>query len=103
MNTLATRLRWPYGMRFTLAALTSAMVFPFHLPAATETAPKREPAQWIQLFNGKNLSGWDSWLGPRSGGYHDRATSKEPALGLNVDPVGVFTVVRHDGSPSIRI
>ena len=64
---------------------------------------ERNAPQWISLFNGKSLEGWDTWLGPRSGGYHDKATSKEPAIGLNVDPVGVFTVVRKDGSPAIRI
>jgi hypothetical protein len=55
------------------------------------------------LFNGRDLDGWDTWLGPRSSGYHDPATSNEPAIGLNRDPLGVFTVVTHDGAPAIRI
>jgi hypothetical protein len=49
----------------------------------------------VQLFNGKDLSGWDTWLGrPYKG--------KEP-VGLNRDPDGVFKVVQADGKPAIRI
>ena len=55
------------------------------------------------LFNGRDLSGWDKWLGPASGGYHDPKTSKEKPLGLNHDPMGVFTVTNLDGAPVIRV
>jgi hypothetical protein len=50
---------------------------------------------WKPLFNGKNLDGWDTWLG-RS------AKDKEP-IGLNNDPQKVYTVVEVDGKPAIRI
>jgi hypothetical protein len=50
-------------------------------------------AQWKTLFNGRDLKNWDTWLRATtdsgySGPYH------EP-LGLNNDPLHVFTV--HDG------
>ena len=62
-----------------------------------------ETNRWTQLFNGRDLQGWDTWLGPQSGGYHDKATSKEPAIGLNKDPFDVFTVVTKDGAAAIRV
>src|SRR5688572_5066023 len=50
---------------------------------------------WVSLFNGKDLSGWDTWLGKPNGG-------KEP-VGLNKDPSKVYTVVEVDGQLAIRI
>src|SRR5205807_1383853 len=50
---------------------------------------------WAPLFNGKNLDGWDTWLGKPLG-------EKEP-VGLNKDPKKVYTVVEVDGRPAIRI
>jgi hypothetical protein len=60
-------------------------------------------ADWQQLFNQKDLANWDKWLGPKSSGYADPNTTKEPPLGLNNDPLGVFTVVEKDGAPAIRV
>lgn len=34
---------------------------------------------WTSLFNGKDFSGWDKWLGPKSSGYLDPKQTKEPA------------------------
>jgi hypothetical protein len=44
---------------------------------------------WRDLFNGKDLSGWDTYLAK--------------PYGLNNDPKGVFTVVETDGAPAIRV
>lgn len=54
-----------------------------------------------QLFNGRDLTGWDTYLGPR----YDLAEKKfaGPHVGLNVDLDGVFSVVEVDGAPAIRI
>jgi hypothetical protein len=61
-------------------------------------AGTEEPARpWSRLFNGRDLSGWDTWLGIPYGSA-DRA-----ALGLNADPRAVFSVVQVDGAPAIRI
>lgn len=54
-----------------------------------------QDAGWRPLFNGKNLDGWDTYLGPP---YKE----KEP-VGLNKDPRMVYTVVELDGKPAIRI
>jgi hypothetical protein len=51
-------------------------------------------AQTIHLFNGRDLSGWESWLGSPGEG--------QPALGWNRDPKRVFAVVTNDGAPAIR-
>ncbi len=46
---------------------------------------------WTQLFNGKDLTNWDTWLRPVDMvGYIDSAQS-EP-IGLNKDPLNVFTI-----------
>jgi len=64
---------------------------------------------WKPLFNGKNLDGWDTYLGrPHrdSTGLdlkkNDRGDYAEP-LGVNKDPKQVFTVVEVDGAPAIRV
>jgi hypothetical protein len=63
----------------------------------------------VPLFNGRDLSGWNTYLGKpdattdvpglarRSDGTFDEA------LGLNRDPRGVFSVADVDGAPAIRI
>src|SRR5450432_4788722 len=56
---------------------------------------------WESLYNGKDLSGWDSYLGPPlddSG----KIIRNEP-IGLNKDPDHVFTIVKQDGENLIRI
>lgn len=56
---------------------------------------------WQTLFNGKNLSGWDTYLGPPL----DDAGKKlsEIPVGLNKDPKNVFTVIDQEGEKVIRI
>ncbi|MEW6158176.1 MAG: DUF1080 domain-containing protein [Verrucomicrobiota bacterium] len=79
-----------FGLGLALAAM------PLPQTAAADLA-------WKSLFNGKDLSGWDTWLGPASGGYHDPNSSKEKPIGLNKDPLGIFTIISKDGAPAIRI
>jgi hypothetical protein len=68
------------------------------LPAAARGA---EPKPWVRLFNGKDLSGWDTYLGPA---YDPVAKQFVGApLGLNKDPDRVFSVVEVDGQRAIRI
>lgn len=52
-----------------------------------------EPSQ--PLFNGQDLSGWDTWVCPIEEGG-------EP-VGLNEDPLNLFSVVDLDGEKVIRI
>jgi hypothetical protein len=73
-------------------------VRPFLLVAAIALSPAAEPgAPWTALFNGRDLSGWDTWLGIPYG------SADRVAIGLNADPHGVFSVVQVDGGPAIRI
>ena len=58
-------------------------------------APIYAGDDWTALFNGKDLAGWDTWLGRPQG-------AKEP-VGLNKDPKQVYTVVEADGKSAIRI
>jgi hypothetical protein len=64
---------------------------------------------WKPLWNGKDLEEWSTWLGrpaPTSdvSGLRKGADGKytEP-IGLNRDPLKVFTVIPVDGKPVIRI
>lgn len=53
------------------------------------------------LYNGKDLNGWDTYIGPPL----DDAGKKisEIPVGLNNDPGHVFTIVDQDGEKVIRI
>ena len=57
--------------------------------------------EWIQLFNGKDLTGWDTWIGPPLDNA-GKMLSKTP-VGLNNDPNHVFTIAKNDGENVIRI
>ena len=56
---------------------------------------------WKYLFNGSNLAGWDTWIGPPL----DDAGNKlsDVAIGLNKDPNHVFTIVKDHAENVIRI
>lgn len=60
-----------------------------------------QKAVWQPLFNGKDLSGWDTYLGPR----YDTILQKTDTIpiGLNNDPARVFTVVKLGDENVIRI
>jgi hypothetical protein len=56
---------------------------------------------WVSLFNGKDLSGWDTYLGPERDSNGIRI-SDQP-VGLNKDPQHVFSVVTDGQEKVIRI
>jgi sugar lactone lactonase YvrE len=64
---------------------------------------------WRPLWNGRDLSGWTTWLqkpdaGSEVPGLQRGADGKyAEAIGSNLDPLKVFTVVMEDGRPAIRI
>src|ERR1700722_4982491 len=78
-------------LKWRLVALTSILACAgFLVPA-----PAGEKPGWTSLFNGKDLDGWDTWLGkPHKG---------KEVIGLNKDPDKVYSVVEADGKPAIRI
>jgi hypothetical protein len=93
----------PIRRRTALQLLASSLVAPS--AAAARTALD----EWMPLFNGRDLSGWDTFLGK------PQPTTDVPGLarsadgtyaevvGLNRDPRSVFSVVRLDDAPAIRI
>jgi len=63
---------------------------------------KAAESEWQSLFNGTDLSGWDTYLGPRYDTVQNRFDSLS-IPGLNNDPGKVFRVVQEEGAPAIRI
>ena len=71
------------------------------LPSCTPKS-SNSTDNWQSLFNGNNLNGWDTYLGPA----YDTIQKKRDTLnmpGLNNDPDKVFSIVEQDGASSIRI
>lgn len=78
------------------------------LPIVLSSALRAED-DWKSLWNGKDLSGWSTWM------QRPEPTSEVPgmlrgddgkypeAIGSDRDPLKVFTVVEEDGKPAIRI
>ena len=62
------------------------------------TIPASRP---ISLFNGKDLSGWDVYIGAPYDTVSRRFSGG--AMGLNNDPLKVFSVVNEDGKPAMRV
>jgi catechol 2,3-dioxygenase-like lactoylglutathione lyase family enzyme len=57
---------------------------------------------WHYLFNSKDLTGWDTYLGlPFS--EKGEVRKDVPPVGLNKDPKQVFSVVTEDGQKALRI
>jgi len=92
-------------MRLSLNAVFAALILTGWSLGDSTVAAQRSAApqagQWKQLFNGKDLTGWDVYLGPKM----DAKGQKMPgtATGLNKDPEHVFSVAQVDGGPVIRI
>ena len=85
----------------TAALVVSCLSLGYVTNAAQEKVTALKPGEWTKLFNGKDLTGWDTYLGPRM----DAKGQKLPGtvIGLNKDPDKVFTVAQVDGGPVIRI
>ena len=66
--------------------------------AFTPFSPKEH---WKSLFNGKDLSGWDTYIGPDLDANGKPITTTP--IGLNNDPRKVFTVVQNNGENVIRV
>jgi hypothetical protein len=65
------------------------------------TGCSSEQPVWKPLFNGKDLTGWDTYLGPQ----YDTINHKTDTIpiGLNTDPAKVFSVVKLGDENVIRI
>ena len=62
------------------------------------TKPVPPKKGWIKLFNGKNLNGWDTYLGPPLNDAGKKLS--DTPVGLNNDPNHVFTIVK-DGEEKV--
>jgi len=80
--------------------MKAGLILPLFLTAGQLAAAAE--TNWISLFNGRDFSGWDKWLAANPAGAVDSGKNRE-ALGLNNDPLAVFTVVEKDGAPAIRV
>lgn len=79
--------------KFILPLLLCIIIFGF-----TTTGKKDN---WKTLFNGKDLTGWDTYIGPDLDDNGKPITGTP--LGLNNDPRHVFTIVKDEGENVIRI
>ncbi len=78
-------------MRLLGVAMASAVL---PILQAAETAYTLPHSEWKPLFNGRDLTGWDKFLGTPKG--------DEPLV-ANVDPKGVFTVTTLEGEKVIHV
>ncbi|MDA0196907.1 MAG: DUF1080 domain-containing protein [Bacteroidetes bacterium] len=61
----------------------------------------KNESNWTSLFNGENLDGWETYIGPL---YNTVSSGFEgEPVGLNKDPNGVFTVVDVNGEKAMRV
>jgi len=94
------RPRMPAPRRFAVLALA-------FLAAAGIRAGAAEGA-WRPLFNGRDLGGWETWLGRPHASLEIAGLARggdgkyTDPIGLNRDPLGVFGVVTVDGAPALR-
>ena len=79
------------------------------LPFGSALARRSTRQDWTPLFNGKDLTGWETWLGKPhrlsevAGLARNAQGDYISPVGLNSDPNQVFTVVRLNGEPVIRV
>jgi hypothetical protein len=82
--------------------LFKSYVFVFLASMLLNCGKKPSESEWQSLFNGIDLTGWDTYLGPS----YDTVLNKFDSLsiqGVNNDSNKVFSVVQEDGLPAIRI
>jgi len=61
----------------------------------------KQKSQWTSLYNGKDLSGWDTYIAPDLDST-GKMINNIP-VGLNNDPKHVFTIVKENRENIIRI
>ena len=57
---------------------------------------------WLNLMNDKDLTGWDTYLGPQFPDNSEDRTGMKP-IGLNIDPKQTFTIVTEEGEKCLRV
>jgi hypothetical protein len=76
-------------------------LLPFLLVISLASCSKKQ-TEWKDLWNGKDLTGWDTYLGPT---FDTVSNAMDTTLipGLNNSAQQVFQVVTIDGQPALRI
>jgi hypothetical protein len=59
--------------------------------------------QWTSIWNGKDFSGWHTYLGPPYQIDSDSLGNTIPPFGIDSDPLGIITVAETDMGNAIRI
>ncbi|MEO7989966.1 MAG: DUF1080 domain-containing protein [Chryseolinea sp.] len=77
------------------------IVFVVFLGCKTAQKSQTSTSGWRPLMNGKDLTGWDTYLGA----VFDTLTEKQVGapLGINTDPRKTFSIVTVDNKPALRI
>jgi len=83
--------------------MSKAKIFLHALSLLVSLTSKPEE-KWETQFNEKDLTGCDTYLGPAWVATSDSTVGRsDNPIGLNIDPLSVFSVVEVDGKPAIRI
>ena len=83
---------------FSISVIRIACLLIFFSVLAGFTVSRKD--KWIPLFNGRDLTGWDTYIGPD---LNDSGKAISEPIGLNKDPRKVFTIVNVNGENLIRI
>ena len=90
-------------------AMCALAALPVGLTAGADAQARQAAASWTPLFNGRDLSGWETFLG-KPHKLTDVSSIPKNAdgeytgvIGVDKDPRGVFSVGQADGAPAIRI
>ncbi len=78
-----------------LPVLLTACIFTFSF------TPAKQKSDWISLFNKKDFTNWDKYIGPDLDSTGKIIGGKP--IGLNNDPKNVFTIIKENGENIIRI
>jgi hypothetical protein len=71
--------------------------------------PKEGSSGFRSLFNGTDLEGWETYIGVPDpyidlpGMEKDEEGIYKSPIGLNSDPMNIFTVVEENGEPAVRV
>jgi hypothetical protein len=91
------------------AAVLAMLALPLGARRGVSAPAVRVQEPWTPLFNGKDLAGWDTWLGKPhrltdvAGQPRNEQGEYVQPIGLNRDPRSVFSVVQVDAGAAIRI
>ncbi len=95
--------------RFRRAAIVVAALALVEAHSATSLRAGADDDKWRPLFNGRDFSGWETFLSKPDPAWDVPGLAKDEKgnytenIGANKDPLKVFTVETIDGRPAIRI